>query len=81
VAAVQTHLISNIKGKQVPFTDEQLCEITDWKKIRKIYKLPPTLSLCAESKGNGAINSDTEIDKPREAEILILGAMALRGAA
>jgi EKC/KEOPS complex subunit CGI121/TPRKB len=65
----------------VPFTDEQLCEITDWKRIRKIYKLPSTLSLGTESKGNGAVNGDTVIDEPREAEMMILGAMALRGAA
>jgi hypothetical protein len=80
-AAVQAHLTSNIGGKQVPFADEQLHEITDWKRVRKIYKLPTGLNLGAEPKGEVVVNRDVEGDgDEREAEMIILSAIALRGA-
>jgi EKC/KEOPS complex subunit CGI121/TPRKB len=78
--SVHAHLTSNVKGKQVPFTDEQLHQITDWKRVCKIYKLPAMLSSGTDSRGEGAVNGDTKVDDWQEAEMIILGAMALRGA-
>ncbi|KAI1076208.1 CGI121 protein [Whalleya microplaca] len=67
---VSSHLLSHVQGKLSPFTDATLSELTDWAKVRKYYKL------------NGAPGLDGIKDpaqKDREIELLILGAMALRG--
>ncbi|KAJ4419596.1 hypothetical protein N0V82_004899 [Gnomoniopsis sp. IMI 355080] len=63
------HLSANVKGTAVPFTDEEIATSTDWDKIKKYYKLKiPVLASIKD-----------EQTKLRESEMLILGAMALRG--
>jgi EKC/KEOPS complex subunit CGI121/TPRKB len=67
---VSTHLQTHVKGRRVPFTDEEIASSTDWTKLKKYYKL------------NGAAKLESikdEKNKQTEAEALILGAMALRG--
>ncbi|KFY03244.1 hypothetical protein O988_01621 [Pseudogymnoascus sp. VKM F-3808] len=39
-ATIQEHLASAVEGKQVPFSDEELGTVTDWARVRKVYKLP-----------------------------------------
>lgn len=67
--AVWQHLSANVQGTAVPFTDDEIAAATDWAKIRKYYKL------------NGPALSAIKDEQARrdEAEMLILGAMALRG--
>ncbi|PSR80789.1 protein CGI121 [Coniella lustricola] len=67
---VWNHLVENVQGTAVPFTDEQLAQSTDWTKINKYYKLNGAPAL-------NAIKDETK--KRQEAEALIVGAMALRG--
>ncbi|KAI0006600.1 CGI121 protein [Xylariaceae sp. FL0662B] len=67
---VSSHLLSEVQGELAPFTDVTLSQLTDWAKVRKYYKL------------NGAPALDGIKDsalKDRETELLVLGAMALRG--
>ncbi|KYK57967.1 Kinase binding protein [Drechmeria coniospora] len=64
------HLRSNVQGRAVDASDENIATATDLAKVRKYYKL----------NGLGwldAIQDDGE--KRAEMEMLILGAMALRG--
>lgn len=67
---VWKHLQDNVTGSAVPFTDEEIAGSTDWAKVRKYYKLNGAPSL------NGLHD---EALKNQEAEMLVLGAMALRG--
>lgn len=67
---VWKHLSRHVQGTAVPFTDETITQVTDWTKVKKYYKL------------NGAPALTTikhEQTKLRESEMLVLGAMALRG--
>lgn len=58
-----------MEGTAVPITDEELAKVTDWTKVRKYYKLNvPHLTTIKDEQA-----------KLKEAEMLILGAMALRG--
>ncbi|KAK6948917.1 hypothetical protein Daesc_008988 [Daldinia eschscholtzii] len=68
--AVHQHLFANVKGTPTPFTDEVLQSgLTDWAKVRKYYKL----------NGVGWLDSiKDESLRRREAEVLVLGSMALR---
>lgn len=59
-----------MEGTAVPFTDEELAKTTDWAKIKKYYKLNGAPALDAIK--------DTQA-KLKEAEMLVIGAMALRG--
>lgn len=75
---VQKHLQEVIEGEQVPFEDENLSDMTDIARLKKIYKLNTVSSVNGDKKG--AINGDaTGNDWKKELEVLILGAMALRG--
>ncbi|KAI6383089.1 hypothetical protein MCOR25_000277 [Pyricularia grisea] len=67
---VWAHLCANIQGTALPFTDESISPLTDWAKVRKYYKLNAAPALA------GLKDEDT---KRKESEMLILGAMALRG--
>lgn len=69
-ADIWTHLCANVQGTAVPFTDESIGPMTDWAKVRKYYKLNAAPALVALK------NEDA---KRKESEVLILGAMALRG--
>jgi EKC/KEOPS complex subunit CGI121/TPRKB len=75
--AIQAHLIANLEGKQVEFSDEVLGSMTDLAKVRKIYKLNSGGGKVGKGLINGTSKEDTE---RRELEVLILGSMALRGA-
>ncbi|KAI1479080.1 CGI-121-domain-containing protein [Daldinia eschscholtzii] len=68
--AVHQHLLANVKGTPTPFTDEVLQSgLTDWAKVRKYYKL----------NGIGWLDGiKDESLRRREAEVLVLGSMALR---
>ncbi len=63
------HLAAQVQGTVVPFTDENIEKCTDMAKVNKYYKLNGALAL--DVKGAAA--------KRAEAEVLVLGAMALRG--
>lgn len=67
---VRAHLSQHVHGTAVPFTDEEIAKTTDWSKIKKYYKL----------NGAPALNNIKEEQaKRKESEMLVLGAMALRG--
>lgn len=67
---VWAHLCGNVDGTAVPFTDANVALCTDWAKVRKYYKLNGAAALAGIKDEEG---------RRREAEMLILGAMALRG--
>ncbi|KAI1768144.1 kinase binding protein CGI-121-domain-containing protein [Hypoxylon sp. FL1150] len=71
-SAVNEHLLANVRGTPVPFTDEPLQteQLTDWGKVRKYYKLNNVGWLDGVK---------DESEKRREMEVLVLGGMALRG--
>lgn len=78
LSELSTRLETQIEGQAVPFDDETIATMTDLGRVKKIYKL--------NSGGGGGgkkreINgtSKVEVDEKREMEMLILGAMALRG--
>lgn len=68
--AVEKHLVENVQGESVPFSDDELAKLTDWPKLRKYHKL------------NGVSYvegiKDEEV-KRKELELLVVSAMALRG--
>lgn len=68
--AVQKHLHEQVKGEEVALDDEQIRQLSDIGRIRKIYKLSSILNASKQ----------TTVD-PVELETQILGLMALRGAA
>jgi EKC/KEOPS complex subunit CGI121/TPRKB len=83
---IQSHLTSSIEGEQVPFEDSILQQLTDVPRVKKVYKLN---SNAGGGKKNGllngtaldglSINRNGEENKRKELELLVLGAMALRG--
>ncbi|KAK0104417.1 hypothetical protein ONS95_004710 [Cadophora gregata] len=92
LSSIATHLSSSIKGENIPFTDENLAETVDEKRVRKIYKLNAShpgggggggggknaLNGSGEVNGNGNGNRKVGEDLRRELEVGVLGAMALR---
>ncbi|KAI1384241.1 uncharacterized protein F4822DRAFT_419133 [Hypoxylon trugodes] len=68
---ISQHLLTNVSGTPIPFTDSILqSDLTDWGKVRKYYKL------------NGVNWLDSvkdEAQRRKETEMLVLGGMALRG--
>lgn len=83
---IQSHLTSSIEGEQVPFEDSILQQLTDVPRVKKVYKLN---SNAGGGKKNGllngtalvglSINRNGEENERKELELLVLGAMALRG--
>lgn len=70
-APVWAHLAEHVQGTAVPLSDAAvLAKCTDLARVRKYYKLNGIPSLAG--------NEDTPA-KRHEAEVLVLGAMALRG--
>lgn len=59
----------NVEGGITPFTDEEIQKCTDPDKLKKYYKL----------NGAAVLNGLKESARQKEIEILVLGAMALRG--
>jgi len=77
---VQKHLNEVIEGEQVPFDDENLTGMTDLARVKKVYKLNTVSSVSGDVPENGAVNGDGKSkDWRRQLEVLLLGAMALRG--
>ncbi|KUJ24562.1 CGI-121-domain-containing protein [Mollisia scopiformis] len=70
---LSSRLSTQIQGDAVPFTDEEIGTMTDLGRVRKIYKLNVPGGGGKKKDGNTA-------EERREMEMLILGAMALRGA-
>jgi EKC/KEOPS complex subunit CGI121/TPRKB len=80
--AVRAHLEAEIEGEMVRFEDEVSEGMTDLGRVRKVYKL--------NSGGGGggkkgieglSINRvGKEQEERKELEVMVLGAMALRGA-
>lgn len=68
--AVWQHLRTHVRGAPAAPSDEAVAALTDWARVRKAYKLGPG----AGGGGGGAGDAAR-----REAEIWILGAMALKG--
>ncbi|CAI4218449.1 unnamed protein product [Parascedosporium putredinis] len=66
---VWEHLSTHVDGESVPATDENIASVTDWTKVRKYYKL----------NGIGWLDKMPEPEKKAEAEVLVLGSIALRG--
>ncbi|KAB8304130.1 hypothetical protein EYC80_003550 [Monilinia laxa] len=86
---IASHLSSVIEGQAVEFDDEVLRSTTDIARVRKLYKLNSgggagggKKGVNANGKANGATASasEKEEDERKELEIMVLGAMALRGA-
>ncbi|CZR55439.1 related to protein cgi-121 [Phialocephala subalpina] len=84
---LSSRLATQIQGEQVPFDDETLASMTDVGRVRKIYKLNSGGGGGKKKEVNGnevnGVNGarmEREVDERREMEVLILGAMALRGA-
>ncbi|KAI0127112.1 hypothetical protein BJ170DRAFT_429878 [Xylariales sp. AK1849] len=67
---IEKHLEENVKGEDVPCSDKELQTLTDWPKLRKYHKLN-SLGWLEDTKEEAA--------KKRELELLVIGAMALRG--
>ncbi|OBT53501.1 hypothetical protein VE04_07057 [Pseudogymnoascus sp. 24MN13] len=78
-ASIQEHLTSAVEGKQAPFSDEELGTVTDWARVRKVYKLP-LVGQQGKKKGMGEEEKREEERERRELGVQVLGAMALRGA-
>lgn len=76
---VQAHITSAIEGQRVEFNDEELQKMTDWSKVKKIYKLNALGNTGGKKAVNG-VGSAPQIDERKEFEVMILGSMALRGA-
>ena len=66
-AAVEAHLLENVKGTPQTLIDNHLASTQDVARIRKIYRLD------APKKGEAATLLSTE------AEAFVLGSMALKG--
>lgn len=73
-AGVWEHVEKNVEGTPAPLTDEAVAACTDFAKVKKYYKLNGVASL---SSGPGKDQATPA--QLREAEVLALGAMALRG--
>ena len=76
--SIQAHLSSSVEGVQIPFTDTEINKLTDWPRVKKMYKLN------AVGGGGGikkVVNGATEkdLEEKGELEVMILGGMALRG--
>ncbi|TGO08198.1 hypothetical protein BTUL_0221g00150 [Botrytis tulipae] len=78
---ISEHLSSVIEGEPVPFDDESLASMVDIARVKKLYKLN-ALGGGAKKGGANGVSGKTEnkVDERKELEIMVLGAMALRGA-
>jgi len=78
-STIQEHLASVIEGTQVPFTDEVLADMTDWARVRKIYKVGGGSANGKQAVKNGDGGAAAVAAQRRELGLQVLGAMALRG--
>ena len=83
---VSQHLGKAIEGESVAFGDEQLRNVTDLSKVKKIYKLNAPASGKGPQRKKGQQEPVPEklltdvVDERREIEAIVLGMIALRGA-
>jgi len=75
---IQEHLGASIEGEQIAFTDEELQNMTDLARVKKIYKINAGSSGGKKAVTNGM--NGFKVDEEKELEIWVLGSMALRGA-
>ncbi|TGO46214.1 hypothetical protein BCON_0337g00030 [Botryotinia convoluta] len=78
---ISEHLSSVIEGEPVPFDDESLASMVDIARVKKLYKLN-ALGGGGKKGGTNGVSEKAEnkVDEGKELEIMVLGAMALRGA-
>ncbi|QSZ36379.1 hypothetical protein DSL72_006255 [Monilinia vaccinii-corymbosi] len=80
---ISQHLSTAIEGDAVVFGDEELRSLTDVARVRKLYKLNGVgvgAGAGAKKGGVGGKDAKNDEDERKELEVLVLGAMALRGA-
>ncbi|KAI9784363.1 MAG: hypothetical protein M1816_000887 [Peltula sp. TS41687] len=77
--SVQQHLDSVIEGTAVQFSNENIRAMTDFAKVRKVYKLNDS-SGKKRGKAGDQLGTDGAEQNMTEIESAILGAIALRGA-
>ncbi|KAF7917928.1 uncharacterized protein EAE98_009956 [Botrytis deweyae] len=79
---ISEHLSSVIEGEPVPFDDESLASMVDIARVKKLYKLNVTGGGGGKKGGANGVNGKVEskADERKELEVMVLGAMALRGA-
>ncbi|KAH8813078.1 kinase binding protein CGI-121-domain-containing protein [Xylogone sp. PMI_703] len=77
---VQAHLNQAIEGEQITFGDGNLSDMTDIARVKKVYKLNTVSSVNGDALKKAVANGDGKgKDWRGELEVLLLGAMALRG--
>ncbi|TEY34312.1 hypothetical protein BOTCAL_0638g00030 [Botryotinia calthae] len=78
---ISEHLSSVIEGEPDPFDDESLASMVDIARVKKLYKLNALGGGGKKSGANGVSGkAEDKVDERKELEIMVLGAMALRGA-
>ncbi|KAF7958338.1 hypothetical protein EAE96_001889 [Botrytis aclada] len=79
---ISEHLSSVIEGEPVPFDDESLASMVDVARVKKLYKLNVTGGGGGKKGAANGVSGKAEstVDERKELEIMVLGAMALRGA-
>jgi hypothetical protein len=70
--SVQQHLDDSIQGTAIAFSDDNLRSLTDYARVRQVYRL-------SGNKSGGPPDSPDRSLK--ELEVAVLGAMALRSVA
>lgn len=78
LSSVQSHLGSAVKGEERAFADDELKDVTDTSRLRKVYKLPTVQKPPPKKSLNGEV--DQPVDDRHDLEVQIIGLMALRGA-
>lgn len=81
-----------IEGEQIPFSDQEISKLTDWARVKKLYKLnalggsgggggkKKVNGFGAGNEGGRKVEDEKDReDERRELEVLVLGSMALKG--
>ncbi|KAF7859483.1 uncharacterized protein EAF02_010931 [Botrytis sinoallii] len=79
---ISEHLSSVVEGEPVSFDDESLASMVDIARVKKLYKLNVTGGGGGKKGGANGVNGkiESKVDERKELEVMVLGAMALRGA-
>ncbi|KAF5872091.1 putative protein cgi121 protein [Botrytis fragariae] len=78
---ISEHLSSVIEGEPVLFDEESLASMVDIARVKKLYKLNALGGGGKKGGANGVSGkAENKVDERKELEIMVLGAMALRGA-
>lgn len=77
---ISEHLTSVVEGEAVPFEDEEVRSMTDVARVKKLYKLNAGGGGGGKKGGANGVSNEKVEDERKELEIMVLGAMALRGA-